>query len=212
MAVSGSVQLAEDVDAVKDQDTQRVCIIQGPAAAKYSTRIDESAQSILDGISKRHVEMTDYDIERVHATGQPRFSSERLEAIFIVQTVNHERYEFRDLGQQSICARHVSLVSFSIKPIFARKPQTRTLASRSMDPHRIVQCPVSIKLLADSFRCEEIVLPPLGPTLRLPIHLENLCKTNGRAISSYILKSSILDDPSFVYILSNACGMGPGLG
>ncbi|KMU91630.1 fatty acid synthase subunit beta dehydratase [Coccidioides immitis H538.4] len=40
----------ENLEAVIDQDPQRVCIIHGPVAAKYSTSTEESAGQILDGI------------------------------------------------------------------------------------------------------------------------------------------------------------------
>jgi fatty acid synthase subunit beta, fungi type len=52
-----SLWQAEDIDAVFDQDAQRVCIIHGPVAARYSKVVDETSQSILDGIAKSHVDM-----------------------------------------------------------------------------------------------------------------------------------------------------------
>lgn len=103
-----SLWQAEDVDAVMDQDAQRICIIQGPVAAQYSTRVDESAQSILDGISKRHVEMVRRDFysnRSITTVKEPlppanlAFSSEHLEGVSIVQTAQHERYEFRKFGK-----------------------------------------------------------------------------------------------------------------
>ncbi len=45
---------AEDLDAVVDQDVQRVSIIHGPVAAQYSTTDDESAVEILDKIHKHY--------------------------------------------------------------------------------------------------------------------------------------------------------------
>ena len=41
----------EDLDAVIDRDPQRVCIIHGPVAARYSTKIDEPAATILNDIA-----------------------------------------------------------------------------------------------------------------------------------------------------------------
>ena len=40
----------ENLDAVIDQDPQRVCIIHGPVAARHSTKIDEPAATILNDI------------------------------------------------------------------------------------------------------------------------------------------------------------------
>ncbi|KAL8690260.1 MAG: hypothetical protein Q9218_004257, partial [Villophora microphyllina] len=103
-----SLWQAEDVDAVVDGDAQRVCIIQGPVAAQYSTRVDQSAQSILDGIAKRHVEMVrrDFYTNRVIPSGQESlpsanltFSSDQLEGVSITQAANHTRYEFRNYGK-----------------------------------------------------------------------------------------------------------------
>ncbi|KAL3435967.1 acyl transferase domain-containing protein [Aspergillus tetrazonus] len=46
-----SLWQAEDVDAVPDQDAERVCILHGPVAARYSKSDSEPAGYILDSIS-----------------------------------------------------------------------------------------------------------------------------------------------------------------
>ncbi|GLB23278.1 putative PKS/NRPS-like protein biosynthetic cluster [Aspergillus tubingensis] len=56
-----SLWQAEDVDAVVDQDAERVCILQGPVAAQYSVRQDESAKEILDNIMSGLVERMQRD-------------------------------------------------------------------------------------------------------------------------------------------------------
>ena len=50
-----SLWQAEDVEAVIDQDVGRVCILQGPMAAHYSTKIDEPAFDILNGIHEAYI-------------------------------------------------------------------------------------------------------------------------------------------------------------
>ncbi|KAJ1987194.1 fatty acid synthase alpha subunit Lsd1 [Coemansia umbellata] len=45
-----SLWQSEDVDAVADQDVGRVCILQGPVAVRYATRVDEPVKDILDNI------------------------------------------------------------------------------------------------------------------------------------------------------------------
>lgn len=50
-----SLWQSEDLEAVVDQDVGRVCILQGPMAAKYSNTIDEPVQDILDGIHNDHI-------------------------------------------------------------------------------------------------------------------------------------------------------------
>ncbi|KIA75623.1 fatty acid synthase beta subunit [Aspergillus ustus] len=52
-----SLWQSEDIDAVPDQDVQRICIIQGPVAARHSTACDEPAKLILDRICHRHLEI-----------------------------------------------------------------------------------------------------------------------------------------------------------
>lgn len=64
---------AEDVEAVKGQDVQRVCVIQGPVAARHSKSCDESAKAILDGICQEHVQLL-----QQHADSQPRIEPEHI--------------------------------------------------------------------------------------------------------------------------------------
>jgi len=50
-----SLWQSEDVDAVIEQDADRVCVIQGPVAVRYSTTCEESVKDILDSICATHV-------------------------------------------------------------------------------------------------------------------------------------------------------------
>ncbi|GLD97526.1 hypothetical protein PINS_up006216 [Pythium insidiosum] len=45
-----SLWYSEDLDAVPNRDAQRVCILQGPVAVRYSTIVDEPVGEILGGI------------------------------------------------------------------------------------------------------------------------------------------------------------------
>ncbi|KAF7715220.1 PKS/NRPS-like protein biosynthetic cluster [Penicillium ucsense] len=51
-----SLWQSEDLAAVVDGDVERVCILQGPVAARYSTEVDTPAGQILDAIHRGHVE------------------------------------------------------------------------------------------------------------------------------------------------------------
>jgi fatty acid synthase subunit beta len=51
-----SLWAAEDIEAVFDQDPQRVCILQGPVAVKYSTVKDEPIKDLLGNITSCLVE------------------------------------------------------------------------------------------------------------------------------------------------------------
>ena len=46
-----SLWAAEDIDAVFDQDPQRVCILQGPVAVKWALKKDEPVKELLGGIN-----------------------------------------------------------------------------------------------------------------------------------------------------------------
>ena len=52
-----SLWQAEDIEAVPGRDAQRVCILQGPVAARYSKVVDEPVQAILDSISSSHINL-----------------------------------------------------------------------------------------------------------------------------------------------------------
>jgi fatty acid synthase subunit beta len=52
-----SLWQSEDLDAIVDQDVGRVCILQGPMAVKYSTKVDEPIKDILDGIHESHIKL-----------------------------------------------------------------------------------------------------------------------------------------------------------
>ena len=52
-----SLWQSEDVDAVYDQDAERVCILQGPVAVQHSTTSELSAKEILDSICTGYTKM-----------------------------------------------------------------------------------------------------------------------------------------------------------
>lgn len=57
-----SLWQSEDLEAVVDQDVGRVAILQGPMAAKYSTKVDEPIKEILDGVHTGHISMLTKDL------------------------------------------------------------------------------------------------------------------------------------------------------
>ncbi|KAI1340430.1 beta subunit of fatty acid synthase [Xylariaceae sp. FL0016] len=50
-----SLWQSEDLEAVINQDVGRTCILQGPMAARFSTKMDEPIKDILDGIHHAHI-------------------------------------------------------------------------------------------------------------------------------------------------------------
>ena len=57
-----SLWQSEDLEAVVDQDVGRTCILQGPTAVKYSTKVDEPIKEILDGIHEDHIKSLTTDL------------------------------------------------------------------------------------------------------------------------------------------------------
>jgi fatty acid synthase subunit beta, fungi type len=57
-----SLWQSEDLAAVVDQDVGRVCILQGPMAAKYSTKVDEPIKDILDRVHQGHIKSLTQDL------------------------------------------------------------------------------------------------------------------------------------------------------
>jgi len=57
-----SLWQSEDLEAVVDQDVGRVCILQGPMAVRYATKVDEPIKDILDGIHNDHIKMLTADL------------------------------------------------------------------------------------------------------------------------------------------------------
>ena len=57
-----SLWQSEDLEAVVDRDVQRVAILQGPMAAKFSTKVDEPVKDILDGINDDHIKFLIKDV------------------------------------------------------------------------------------------------------------------------------------------------------
>ncbi|KAL9936912.1 hypothetical protein V8E36_004147 [Tilletia maclaganii] len=52
-----SLWQAEDLDAVFDQDPQRVCVLQGPMAARRATKVDEPIKDMLGGVEQRLIQL-----------------------------------------------------------------------------------------------------------------------------------------------------------
>lgn len=57
-----SLWQSEDLDAVVDQDVGRTCILQGPMAVKYSTKVDEPVKDIMDGVHQNHIKFLLRDV------------------------------------------------------------------------------------------------------------------------------------------------------
>jgi fatty acid synthase subunit beta, fungi type len=66
-----SLWQSEDLEAVVDQDVGRTCILQGPTAAKYSTKVDEPVKDILDGIHNAHIKNLTRDLYGSDASKVP---------------------------------------------------------------------------------------------------------------------------------------------
>ncbi|PWY71388.1 fatty acid synthase beta subunit [Aspergillus eucalypticola CBS 122712] len=101
-----SLWQAEDIDAVVDQDAERVCILQGPVAAQYSVRQDESAKEILDNIMSGLVEPSEITDDRSLSVGVVITKDENLppwlQAIFKDNLIFRNRRRQKNPFQQFI--------------------------------------------------------------------------------------------------------------
>ncbi|KAH8923738.1 hypothetical protein BT69DRAFT_1241845, partial [Atractiella rhizophila] len=99
-----SLWQAEDIEAVFDQDPQRVAILQGPVAAKWSTRTDEPVGEILGNVEKglisrlleRYYDNDESKIPVVDYFGEPLASSEEEERESAPSGVKHSVEELAD--------------------------------------------------------------------------------------------------------------------
>ncbi|EJU05022.1 fatty acid synthase [Dacryopinax primogenitus] len=67
-----SLWQAEDIDAVVDQDPQRVCILQGPVAAKYAKQANVSIKEMLGGVESALISKL---LERYYAGDESKVPS-----------------------------------------------------------------------------------------------------------------------------------------
>lgn len=100
-----SLWQAEDIEAVINHDAQRVCIIQGPVAARYSTIINEPARTILDNINTSWVDMLRRDLpdkvdETPSSDQKPAGKLSRpFDFLVIEDTTTSKRYQFPQVGE-----------------------------------------------------------------------------------------------------------------
>ncbi|KAI9878043.1 MAG: hypothetical protein M1830_002094 [Pleopsidium flavum] len=113
-----SLWQAEDIDAVINQDAQRVCIIHGPVAARHARIVDEPAGAILDGIAKSHIEMLyrrfysekGIEISSLSSHHVPSTSPPDLDNVFVEERPMQKEYRFAMSGplpEQDLLVRHV---------------------------------------------------------------------------------------------------------
>lgn len=94
-----SLWQSEDVEAVKGQDVQRVCVIQGPVAARHSTSCNESAKTILDNICQQHVQLLQQDADsqpcaELKTIVNKEITSNEFQSINVTHDRLKRRYEF----------------------------------------------------------------------------------------------------------------------
>lgn len=106
---------AEDVEAVKEQDAQRVCVIQGPVAARYSTSAEESAKAILDRICQQHSQLlknhaNSQSLAQLERIGNKEVSLNKFQSIRITSDQSMRRYELVDgykLPETKLLIEHI---------------------------------------------------------------------------------------------------------
>ena len=100
-----SLWQAEDIEAILNHDAQRVCIIQGPVAARYSTVVNEPARTILDNINTSWADMLRrYLSDQVDETPSSELGSAGklsgpFDSLVIKDTTTSKRYQFPQVGE-----------------------------------------------------------------------------------------------------------------
>ena len=96
-----SLWQAEDIEAVPSRDAQRVCILQGPVAARFSKVVDEPVQTILDSISSSHIGALRKEDTFESMDGAPPDELKPIEApgeieksLVVEDTVKRKTYQF----------------------------------------------------------------------------------------------------------------------
>lgn len=99
-----SLWQAEDLDAVPDQDVQRICIINGPVAARYSKTVDEPVREILSAINQKHIQAllsTSHENEPLPHQDEKRFLPTpvtKLVNVCIEEQPTRKTYELAQKG------------------------------------------------------------------------------------------------------------------
>ena len=101
-----SLWQAQDIEAVPSHDVQRVCILQGPVAARYSKVVDEPVQTILDSIISSYIDLLRKEDVSERTDGAPFDELRPVKApagsseYYVVQdTKNRKVYQFPLRGQ-----------------------------------------------------------------------------------------------------------------
>lgn len=100
-----SLWQAEDVESVPNHDAQRVCIIQGPVAARYSTVVNEPAKAIPDSIITSYVDTLrpgspdKIDKAASRKLEPPRKSPGSLPLVRVEETMTSKSYQFHTTGE-----------------------------------------------------------------------------------------------------------------
>ena len=96
-----SLWQAEDIEAVPSQDAQRVCILQGPVAARYSKVVDEPVEAILSSISSSYIDLLRREDVSERTDGAPSDQLKLVntptgssEILVIEDTVKRKVYHF----------------------------------------------------------------------------------------------------------------------
>ncbi|KAK0558477.1 fatty acid synthase alpha subunit Lsd1 [Tilletia horrida] len=131
-----SLWQAEDLDAVFDQDPQRVCVLQGPVAARHATKVNESIKDILGGVEQRLIQLLlellyDGDASKVPTVqylsreAPPVDTARACETLSIkyTQTQDDDRLIRRfALGSQTSVVQTRSNINNPVKRVFAPRP------------------------------------------------------------------------------------------
>nr|BAA36384.1 fatty acid synthetase [Schizosaccharomyces pombe] len=107
-----SLWQSEDLAAVVGEDVGRVAILQGPMAAKHSTKVNEPAKELLDGINETHIQ---HFIKKFYAGDEKKIpiveyfggvppvnvSHKSLESVSVTEEAGSKVYKLPEIGSNS---------------------------------------------------------------------------------------------------------------
>jgi fatty acid synthase subunit beta len=139
-----SLWQAEDIDAVVDKDAGRVCILQGPMAARYSRKVDEPAKVILDNINEGYITRLKHDYYSDLepnlpipdcGTGQ---SLKGIENVTIAEEKGNLRFTFPASGDLPVASEWLEFLTKKLPPWCGAILSTENiLQGKSRSPNRI---------------------------------------------------------------------------
>lgn len=192
-----SLWQSEDIEAVIDEDAERICILQGPVSAQYSNVANEGAKDILDNINKQYIDFVrrDFYSGRVPEKAISTDTAQRRRQLLGFRSNNVDVTQY-STGYLLSVASHGSANAeawfedirrnFSgwIRAVLSDEYITQYRARRVANPMRRILLPkASFVLQIDEDKCEITLFQRSGDLNATLLEISSL---DGRDIAAYL--------------------------